>query len=91
MICQFLTVLFSDTRLHLGLDWPEAFQLDLASGDLGEVIVGLLDEPGFGAAAKDEGEPDGHLRRYAAFAVHQFRQRSAGDPKGSSCIGDGQA
>lgn len=35
----------------------------MGGAEVGEVVVGLLSEPGFGAAAENLGEADGHFGR----------------------------
>src|SRR5580704_15757728 len=56
-----------------------------------KVVLGLLDQPAFGAAAKDLGKPYGHFRRYAALPVHQFGERGARNAKGGGGVRDAQA
>jgi hypothetical protein len=41
----------------------KAFEFDVGGAEVGKVVVGLLGEPGFGAAAENFGEADGHFRR----------------------------
>ena len=43
----------------------KAFEFDVGGAEVGEVVVGLLGEPGFGAAAENFGEADGHFGRDA--------------------------
>jgi hypothetical protein len=45
----------------------KVFEFDVGGAEVGEVVVGLLGEPGFGAAAENFGEADGHFKRDAAF------------------------
>ena len=58
---------------------------------MGEVVVALLGEPGFGAAAKNFGEADGHFRRDATFSVDELGESGASDTEGSGDLSDGQA
>jgi hypothetical protein len=69
----------------------EAFEFDVGGMDVGQVVMGLLGAPGFGAAAEDFGKPDGHFGGYAALSIHQFRVSGASDSKGGGSLGDGQA
>ena len=66
-------------------------QFDAVRVDLGEVVVRLLDEPGFGAAAEYYGEPYGHFGGDSALSVHEFGKCGSRDTEGGGCIGDGQA
>jgi hypothetical protein len=47
------------------------------AGIWGKIVMRLLRNPAFRAAAKDLRETDGHLRRDAAPAVDQLRKRGA--------------
>ena len=69
----------------------KAFEFDVAGAEVGEIVVGLLGEPGFGAAAENFGEADGHFRRDAAFSVDELGESGASDTKGSGGLSDGQA
>jgi len=69
----------------------EAFEFDVSGAEVGEVVVGLLGEPGFGGAAEDFGEADSHFGRDAAFAVDEFGESGASDTEGGGGFGDGQA
>src|SRR5439155_24604723 len=64
---------------------------DPVGTDLCQIIVGLLRKPGCCAAAENLGKTHGHLRRYPALPVDQFRQRGAGDSEGGSGLRDSQA
>lgn len=87
--------------LHLGLltfstrGWGlgelEAFELDVGGAEVGEVVVGLLSAPGFGAAAEYFGEADDHFGRDAPLPVDKFRESDASDTEDGSGFGDGQA
>jgi len=55
------------------------FKFDVGGAEVGQVVVGLLREPGFGAGAEDVGEADGHLGRDTAFAVDEFGVSGASD------------
>jgi hypothetical protein len=46
-----------------------AFEFDAGGAEVGEVIVGLLGKPGFGAATEDFGEGDGHFGRDASVGL----------------------
>ncbi len=61
----------------------KAFEFDVRGAEVGEVVAGLLGEPGFGAAAENFGEADGHFRRDAAFFVDELGESGAGDTEGS--------
>jgi len=69
----------------------EAFEFDVGGAEVGEVVVGLLGEPGFGAATEDFREADGHFGRDAAFAVDEFGESGASDTESRGGFGDGQA
>jgi len=74
-----------------GLGELEAFELDVGGAEVGEVVVGLLSAPGFGAAAEYFGEADDHFGRDAPLPVDKFRESSASDTEDGSGFGDGQA
>jgi len=69
----------------------KAFEFDVGGAEVGKVVVGLLGEPGFGAAAENLGEADGHFRRDAAFSVDELGESGASDTKGSGGLSDCQA
>ena len=46
---------------------------------MGEVVVGLLDEPGFGGGAEDFKEADGHFWGDAAFSDDKLGESGARD------------
>ena len=77
-------------RLFL-LSQLKLFESDTAGGDLGEVVVRLLGQPGCGAASENLGEPYGHFRRDSALPVHQFWQRGARDAERGGGVRDSQA
>jgi len=52
-----------------------------AAGISGEVVLGLLRDPAFSAAAEDLRKPDGHVRRNAALAVDEFGKSGARKPR----------
>lgn len=58
---------------------------------MGQVVVGLLGEPGLGATDEDFGEADGHFGRDAALTVDQFGESGASDTEGGGGLGDRQA
>jgi hypothetical protein len=66
----------------------EAFEVDVGGPEVGEVVVGLLGEPGFGAAAEDFGEADGHFGGDAALSVDQFGERGASDAESRGGLRD---
>src|ERR1700678_2621451 len=51
----------------------------------------LLRKPGRGAAAKDFGKTNGHLRRDSPLPIHEFRKCSARNPERRRSLRDGQA
>src|ERR1035438_3886324 len=69
----------------------QSLELDAASGDLGKIVLSLLRNPALRAAAKNLGEPDGHLRRDASLAVDQFGESGARDAQGLRGSRDGKA
>jgi hypothetical protein len=69
----------------------KAFEFDVGGAEVGEVVVGLLGEPGFGAAAESFGKAEGHFRRDAAFSVDELGESRASDTEGSGGLSDGQA
>src|SRR6476646_2091097 len=69
----------------------EAFEFDMGGAEVGEVVVGLLSEPGFGTASEDFGEADGHFGRDAALSIDEFGESGASDTEGGGGFGDGQA
>ena len=62
----------------------KAFEFDVGGAEVSEVVVGLLGEPGFGAAAEDFGEADGHFRRDAAFSVDELGESGASDTEAAA-------
>ena len=68
----------------------EAFEFDVNGAEVGEVVVSLLSEPGFGTSAEDFRETDGHFGRDAAFAVDEFGESGVSDTEGGG-FSDGQA
>jgi hypothetical protein len=58
---------------------------------MGEVVVGLLGEPGFGGATEDFGEADGHFGGDAALSVDELGESGASDTEGGGGLGDGEA
>jgi len=65
------------SRTRRGLGEFQPLQFNPLGADVGKVVLRPLHKPAFGAASEDLGQPDGHFRRYAALAVHQFRKRGA--------------
>jgi len=57
----------------------EAFEFDVGVAEVCQVVVGLLGEPGFGGAAEDFGEADGHFGGDAALSVDELRESGASD------------
>lgn len=68
----------------------EAFEFDVGGGEVGEVVVGLLGEPGFGGAAENSGEADGPFGGDAAFSVDEFGESGASEAE-SGGLDDGEA
>jgi len=66
----------------------QAFEFDVGGAEVGEVVVGLLREPGFGAAAKNFGQADRHFGRDAALSVDQFGESGASDTESGGGLGD---
>src|ERR1035437_4868330 len=60
----------------------QTLKLNAPRRNLRKFVLSLLRNPALGAAAKDLGEPDGHLRRDAALAVDQFGESGACDAQG---------
>ena len=56
-----------------------------------KVIVSLLREPAFGAAAESRRQVNGHLGRYPTLAVYEFGKREARHAKGCRRIGNSQS
>src|SRR5580658_1870377 len=69
----------------------EAFELDVGGAKVGQIVMSLLGEPRFGAAAEDFGETDGHLRGDAALPIDQFGESGASDTEGRRGLRDRQA
>jgi len=69
----------------------QPLQLDTIGVDVGKLILRLLHKPALGAAAENLGQSHGHFGGYAAFPVHQFRQRGAGHAEGGGGICDAQS
>src|SRR5580704_14557762 len=68
----------------------ETFKFDVGGAEVGQVVVSLLGEPRFGAAAENLGQSDGHLGRNTALTVDQFGEGSASDTQSGGCLGDHQ-
>lgn len=69
----------------------KAFEFDVVGAEVGEVVVGLLGEPGLGAAAENFGEADGHFKRDAASSIDELGEGGASNTEGSGGLSDGQA
>ena len=60
--------------LHLrnALRWFQPFQLQAVGADVGKIVLRLLHQPAFSAAAENLGQPHGYFGRYPALLVYQF-------------------
>ena len=54
----------------------DALEFDVGGAEAGEVVVGLLGASGFGGAAENFGEADGHFGGDGAFPVDEFGPRN---------------
>jgi hypothetical protein len=53
----------------------EALEFDVGGAEVGEVVVGLLGEPGFGSTAEDFGEADGHFGAWSTAVGFLFASK----------------
>ena len=68
----------------------QPLKVDAIGADLGKVLMGLLGEPGCGAAAKYLRQPHGHFGGDSPLLIDQFRQRCTRHSEGRGSLGDGQ-
>src|SRR5487761_1144331 len=69
----------------------QAFEFDSVGTNLGKIIMRLLRQPAFRAAAEDLGQAHRHFRRYATLSIHKLGQSRAGYTQRGGGAGDRQA
>ena len=69
----------------------QPFELDAVGADLGEIVVRLLRQPAFRAAAEDFGQAHRHLWRNPALFIDKLGQSRAGHTQRGGGAGNRQA
>jgi hypothetical protein len=67
----------ANITLRLRLHQLQPFQFYTVTLDLSKLVLSLLHQPALLGAAENLGQSHGHLRRYPALPVYQFRKRVA--------------